>query len=224
MTFSIVARARDGRSFGVAISSSSPAVAARCAHGRAGVGAVATQNITDPRLAPAVLDALGRGLSSSAAVGEALRATPHGQYRQLLVVSAAGAPAIHSGSHALGVVGEAVGEDAASAGNLLAHADVPRAMLAAFESCDGELGHRLLCALEAGWAAGGEAGPVHSAGVLVVRDVSWPVVDLRVDWSEAEPIAELRRAYAVYEPQIEAYVQRALQPGAAPKYGVPGEG
>jgi uncharacterized Ntn-hydrolase superfamily protein len=223
MTFSIVARSADRRSFGVAISSSSPAVAARCAHGRAQAGAVATQNITDPRLAPKALDALAQGLSAQAAVDAALRDTPYGAYRQLLVIGAKGQPSIYSGSHALGVVGEAISLDAASAGNLLARADVPAAMVAAFESTAGALGHRLLTALEAGLALGGEAGPVHSAGLLVVRDVSWPIVDLRVDWSEGNPIAELRAAYRIYEPQIDDYVRRALQPDAAPKYGVPGE-
>ena len=223
MTFYIVARSADRRSFGVAISSSSPAVAARCANGRAHAGAVATQNITDPRLAPQALDALAAGLSAEAAIAAALRDTPYGAYRQLLVIGADGAPAIHSGTHALGVVGEATGVDAASAGNLLARADVPAVMVAAFEAAEGELGHRLLSALEAGLAHGGEAGPVHSAGLLVVRDVSWPVVDLRVDWSEGDPIAELRAAYRIYAPQIDDYVRRALQPDGAPKYGVPGE-
>jgi uncharacterized Ntn-hydrolase superfamily protein len=223
MTFSIVARSADRRAFGVAISSSSPAVAARCAHGRAGAGAVATQNITDPRLAPLALAALATGSSAADAVQAALADTAFGDYRQLLVIGGDGPPAIHSGAHALGVVGEAVGRDAASAGNLLAQSQVPAAMIAAFDAAVGELGHRLLCALEAGQAAGGEAGPVHSAGLLVVRDVSWPIVDLRVDWSDGNPIAELRHAYSIYEPQIEDYVRRALQPAAAPKYGVPGD-
>ena len=95
-------------------------------------------------------------------------------------------------------------------------------MLAVFESCAGHLATRLMAALEAGAAAGGEAGPVHSAGLLVVRDVSWPIVDLRVDWADTDPVRGLVALWARYHPQMDAYVQRALDPGAAPSFGVPG--
>lgn len=222
MTFSIVARTPDARLYGIAIASSSPAVAARCAHARAAAGAVASQNITDPSLGPAVLDRLARGDASGAAVKAALSSTPFGEYRQVLAIGAAGPPALHSGAHALGCVGSAVGMHAAAAGNLLAHSDVPAAMLAAFDAAEGHLGARLLTALRAGAARGGEAGPIHSAGLLVVRDVSWPIVDLRVDW-HADPVAELASVWAVYAPQIEDYVARALDPGRAPNFGVPGD-
>src|ERR1700676_2236446 len=103
MTFSIVARSADAQLFGVAIASSSPAVAARCMHARTGVGAVATQNITDPRLGPGVLDVLGRGLRARAALDEVLSATPFAAYRQLLAIGSDGPPAIHSGANGLGV-------------------------------------------------------------------------------------------------------------------------
>lgn len=222
MTFSIAARTADARMFGVAIASSSPAVAARCAHARAGCGAVATQNITDPALGPAILERLAHGAGAGAALEAALSATRFGAYRQLLVVGAAGPPAVHSGKHALGLVGAAVGWHAAAAGNLLAHADVPAAMLAAFEVANGHLGARLLEALRAGAARGGEAGPIHSAGLLVVRDVAWPIVDLRVDWIERDPLAELALIWDLYAPQIEDYVRRAVDPSHAPSFGVPG--
>lgn len=223
MTFSIVARSSDGRSFGLAIASSSPAVAARCAHARSGCGAVATQNITDPALGPIILDGLSRKLGAQAALAAALAGTPFGEFRQLLVIAAHGPPAIHSGARALGVAGSTIGAHCAAAGNLLARADVPDAMIDAFESSDGALGSRLLGALEAGLARGGEAGPVHSAGLLVVREVSWPIVDLRVDWSDGDPIADLKRIFSIYAPQVEDYVRRALDPGGAPGFGVPGD-
>jgi uncharacterized Ntn-hydrolase superfamily protein len=223
VTFSIVARSTDARTFGVAIASSSPAVAARCAHARAGVGAVATQNITDPSLGPTILEALGRGAHAQAALDRALSATPFGAYRQVLVVAREGSPAIHSGGHALGIVAAAIGADAVCAGNLLAHPDVPAAMIGAFVEASGALGARLLQALRAGLAQGGEAGPIHSAGLLVVRDVSWPIVDLRVDWSENDPIAALASIWDIYSPQIEDYVRRAVNPAAAPSFGVPGD-
>ena len=76
--------------------------------------------------------------------------------------------------------------------------------------------------MQAGLAAGGEAGPVRSAGLLMVDRVPWPVADLRVDWHDA-PIAELAQLWALWQPQLDAYVTRALDPDAAPSYGVPGE-
>jgi uncharacterized Ntn-hydrolase superfamily protein len=209
--------------FGAAIASSSPAVAARCAHARAGVGAVATQNITDPSLGPRILDRLAQGASAQAALEAALAATPFGAYRQLLVIGTHGPPAIFSGAHALGLVSTRAGVHAAAAGNLLAHADVPNAMLLAFEAASGHFGGRLLDALRAGAARGGEAGPIHSAGLLIVRDVSWPIVDLRVDWSDADPLAQLARVWEVYAPQIDDYVRRAVDPAEAPNFGVPGD-
>jgi len=222
MTFSIAARCAQTHMFGVAIASSSPAVAARCAHARSGVGAVATQNITDPALGPRILDSLARGLGADGALQDALRSTAFGAYRQLVVLGGQGPPAVHSGKHALGLAASAAGSDSAAAGNLLAHADVPAAMVSAFEAAGGHLGARLLHALRAGAARGGEAGPIHSAGLLVVREVSWPIVDLRVDWSDHDPLGALAATWEIYSPQIDDYVRRALDPGAAPSFGVPG--
>ena len=87
----------------------------------------------------------------------------------------------------------------------------------------GIFGARLLDALRAGAARGGEAGPIHSAGLLIVREVSWPIVDLRVDWSDADPVAELARVWEIYAPQIDDYVRRAIDPDEAPNFGVPGD-
>ena len=223
MTFSIAARSADAAFFGIAIASSSPAVAARCAHARAGAGAVATQNITDPSLGPRILNALAGGAPSATALSEALAATPFGAYRQLLIVAREGEPLVHSGEHALGVVASSIGRDAAAAGNLLAHGQVPKAMIDAFESAGGHLGARLLEALRAGLASGGEAGPIHSAGLLVVRNQTWPIVDLRVDWHAGDPVAALFDVWDIYSPQIDDYVRRALDPVAAPRFGVPGD-
>jgi len=227
MTFSIVARmpatGTAPMQFGVAIASSSPAVAARCAHARAAAGAVTTQNITDPALGPHMLASLAAGSAAAAAVASALQSTPFGDYRQLLAIGSAGPPAAHTGVHALGTHAVALGTDAAAAGNLLAGPGVPAAMLAAFEAAGGSLAERLLRALRAGLAAGGEAGPVHSAGLLVVHHVTWPIVDLRVDWDENDPVGALERLYTLYAPQVGAYVDRAINPTRAPSYGVPGD-
>ncbi len=222
MTFSIVARSTDSRLYGVAIASSSPAVAARCAHARAGRGAVATQNITDPALGSQLLDYLATEATVDA-LARVIAATPYAAYRQLLAIGASGPPAVHSGAEALGIVATAVGQDAAAAGNLLANPDVPRQMIEAFADTRGHLAERLLLALQAGLAAGGEAGPVHSAGLLVVHELSWPIVDLRVDWAQSGPVAGLAALWALYAPQMDAYVQRALDPRSAPSFGVPGD-
>jgi uncharacterized Ntn-hydrolase superfamily protein len=90
-------------------------------------------------------------------------------------------------------------------------------MIEAFESAPDHLAARLIAGLEAGLAAGGEDGPVRSAGVLVADRQSWPVVDLRVDWHE-QPVAALRALWTAYAPQLEAYVTRALDPDAAPAF------
>ena len=79
-----------------------------------------------------------------------------------------------------------------------------------------------LVAVLAGQAAGGEEGPVHSAGLLVVADLDWPIVGLRMDWGEEGPVERLYEAWKVYEPQIQAYITRARDPRAAPTFGVPG--
>lgn len=223
MTFSIVARCRETGMFGVAVASSSPAVAARCAHARAGVGAVASQNVTDPMLGVRALDLMERGARAAEAVAILRRTAPHADYRQILAVDAEGGAAIHSGPKALGLWAEARGADVACGGNLLADEGVPAAMVAAFAAASGPLGDRLLEAMRAALDLGGEAGPIHSAGMKLVREVDWPVADLRVDWTEGDPIAELAALWARYAPQLDAYVTRARDPREAPSYGVPGD-
>lgn len=223
MTFSLVGRCAETGMFGVAISSSSPAVAARCAYAEAGVGAVASQNVTDPRLGTRGLALMREGASASEAIAVLRRSSQHIAYRQVLAVDASGDTAIHSGENALGIWAEARATDVASGGNLLASAGVPQAIVDAFLAASGHLGDRLLAALKAGRDAGGEAGPVHSAGLLLVDKVAWPAAELRCDWSDACPIDDIARAWEVYKPQIDDYVSRALNPTAAPSYGVPGD-
>lgn len=223
MTFSLAARCAVTGRFGIAISSSSPAVAARCAHARAGVGAVCSQNVTDPRLGPAALDLLALGAASPAAIEVLVASRPHMEHRQVTVIDGQGRTAVHSGAQTLGLHASAQGRDVVAAGNMLAQAGVPAAMVAAFEAASGDLGDRLIAGLGAGLAAGGEAGPVHSAGLLMVGEVDWPIADLRVDWDEADPVGRLADLWRLYRPQMDAYVTRALDPRAAPSYGVPGD-
>lgn len=223
MTFSLVARCAETGMFGIAISSSSPAVAARCAYTRAGVGAVASQNITDPTLGPKALNLMADGLSAAEAVARVKAEGKFLDYRQVVAIDAMGQSAIHSGPNSLGIWTDAAGRDVHAAGNLLANPDVPAALVAGFEGATGHLGDRLIAAMRAGLAAGGEAGPVHSAGIQLCDTVPWPVADLRCDWTEDCPIEAIATAWQVYKPQLDAYVQRALDPREAPSYGVPGD-
>ncbi|MGR3718103.1 MAG: DUF1028 domain-containing protein [Thermohalobaculum sp.] len=223
MTFSIVARCAGTGMFGVAVASSSPAVAARCAYARAGVGAVASQNVTDPTLGPKTLDLMALGASAPEAMAVLKATGAHISYRQVLAVDAAGRAAIHSGANVLGTHAEARAGNVASGGNLLAGEGVPQAIVDGFLAASGHLGDRLIAAMRAAVAAGGEEGPVHSAGLKLVDKVPWPVADLRVDWTEDCPIEALADLWDIYKPQLDAYVARALDPSTAPSYGVPGD-
>ncbi len=224
MTFSIVARCRTSGMFGVAVCSSSPAVAARCAFARAGIGAATSQNITDPTLGPSILQALTIGVGAQRALDNLVATQPDIAYRQMTVVDAFGESAVFSGSRTLGVHAAAKAQDVAAAGNMLASEGVPAAMIAAFQASEGGiLGERLLAAMRAAIAQGGEAGPLHSAGLKIVDKLSWPKVDLRVDWAEEGVIDQLQAVWDVYAPQADDYVTRAVRPGGAPGYGVPGD-
>lgn len=224
MTFSLIARCPRTGQFAAAVTSSSPAVAARCAFARAGHGAATSQNVTDPRLGPFALDRLAQGLDARQALEAVLASASFTEYRQVTVIDAKGGTAVHSGIHTLGVNNAAQGANAASAGNLLANTGIPKAVIAAFEASDpaDELGRRVIQAMQAGLAAGGEAGPIKSAGLLVVDRQAWPIADLRVDWHD-EPLTELATLWTVWQPQMHDYVTRALNPTAAPAYGVPGD-
>ena len=221
MTFSVIGTDGNGR-FGLAVSSSSPAVAARCTHLRDHVGAVSSQNITDPRLGTRILDLLQDGATAQQALDAALDGYADAAFRQLTVLDAQGNQALFHGEQTLGIYAGAQGQHCVAAGNMLANTGVPQAVAQGFADAAGELEQRLLAALQAGVAAGGEAGPVHSAGLAVVSGYGWRDTDLRVDWHE-DPIAELERVLDIWLPQRDDYVQRALEPAASAGSGVPGD-
>ena len=219
MTFSLAGRCARTGMFGAVVSSSSPAVAARCVTARAAIGAACSQNVTDPRLGPLMLDLLARGNDATTALNEVVARAPHIAYRQLCLIDGEGRGAAYSGANILGRHSSRLGTDCVAAGNLLASEDVPGVMVKAFEAGrDSHLGDRLIAALQAGLAAGGEKGPVHSCGLVLVHDVAWNVADLRVDWAEGDPVAELAALWAIYRPQLDDYVQRALDPSQAPGF------
>ena len=223
MTFSLVARCAKTGMFGIAISSSSPAVAARCSFARAKVGAVASQNVTDPTLGPLTLDLMQNGLSAEQAIQQIQSIGKFIEYRQVLAIDKTGMTSIHSGPNSLGIWTQAEGKDVAAGGNLLSNESIPQSIVDAYISSDGHIGDRLITAMRSGLTAGGEAGPVHSAGMKIVDKMTWPIADLRCDWTTNCPIEEVATAWDVYKPQLDAYVQRAIDPREAPSYGVPGD-
>lgn len=222
MTFSIVARCPQSGQLGIAISSSSIAVGARCPWLLPGVGAVSSQNITLPLLGPRILSQLQSGTLPEQALHRALEEDGFSQYRQVTVIDLGGRMAHFSGEQTLGTFSVSEGEDCIAAGNMLASPATIAEMTRAFAATRGELTTRLIAALRAGLSAGGEAGPVHSAAVQVVAAQAWPLVDLRVDWSDGDPISELETLWRAYQPQMADYLIRALDPRRAPGYGVPG--
>src|SRR5580765_5558793 len=211
MTFSLVGRCARTGAVGAVVASASMAVAARCAAVRAGAGAVCSQSTTDPRLREALLETTAGGDALAALTAR----TGDIAYRQLAVVDAAGGSACYSGELALGDAADVCAPGAAAAGNLLADRAVPAAMLAAFgETAGASLGDRLIAALRAGLAAGGEVSPVRSAGMVIAESVPWPVTDLRVDWHE-DPVGQLAGLWQLWRPQAASYVRRALHPAEA---------
>lgn len=217
MTFSLLGRCARTGMLGAAVTTSSIAVGSRCSHARAGVGVCLTQHRTDPRLGPLALDLLARGYDAQHTLKAVLAVAPHPDWRQLAVLDDAGRTAAFTGAYvAAEKAGEAHGKDCVAIANIVRSTDIPAAMIRAFEADPAlPLANRLIDALAAGEAAGGEFVPVISAALLVAHRESFPYVDLRVD-SDPSPITELARLWREYQPEAEAYVTRANDPGAAP--------
>jgi uncharacterized Ntn-hydrolase superfamily protein len=215
MTFSIIGRCARTGELGAAVSTSNIAVGARVAFARAGVGAILTQHRTDPRLGPRGLDLLQSGCNAKEAIEALVASTEHIGWRQLAAIDATGRTAAYAGHLVKPHRREIGGRNCIAIGNILANDGVVPAMVAAFEADPGErLGERLLRALEAGLAAGGEHGPVRSAALLTVYRERFPLIDLRVDAADA-PIAALRALWTEYIPWIDEFVVRAVDPDRA---------
>tara|TARA_Y100000590_G_scaffold105554_1_gene120087 strand:+ start:507 stop:1184 length:678 start_codon:yes stop_codon:yes gene_type:complete len=224
MTFSISGFCDKTGMVGVAITTSSICVASRCPWVRSGVGAATTQNITDPSLGNLMLDNLEKGLNVQQSIDEVAKNHKYIDYRQLVLIDIKGNSASYTGSKTLGTNAVYQGEKCIAAGNLLSSTDVVRVMSKNFsDNSNLHIAERLLVALNAGLETGGEEGPVHSAGLKVAYKNSWPLVDLRIDWSENKPIKELINLWKSYEPQMMDYDLRATDPSQAPSYGVPGD-
>ncbi len=194
MTWSIVALDSNG-AFGVAVASRFFAVGALCPDAASGVGALATQALVNPLYAPAALEAMAHGLSPADIVRTLTSADPGRDHRQLHLVDRAGRIAAHTGTACIDWCGHRAGLSYSVAGNMLAGPRVLEDTAAAFEAAGAlPLAERLIVAMEAGEAAGGDKRGKQAAALIVYTTEPYPALDLRVD-DHLEPIVELRRLY-----------------------------
>jgi len=205
MTWSIVAR-DPGGALGVAVASRFFAVGVLSAYARAGAGALATQALVNPGFGPAGLDLLAQGVSPARVV-ESLAANDAGrEVRQVHLVDIEGRAAAHTGSQCVEWCGHFVGREFSVAGNMLAGPQVLENTAAAYAAnAHLPFAERLLAALEAGQAAGGDKRGQQAAALRIVTTEVYPMLDLRVD-DHAEPLAELRRLYEKSFERFQAFV------------------
>jgi len=202
VTFSIVAA--DGTDCGVAVASKFPAVGAVVPWARAGAGAVATQSFANVSFGPDALERMGRGEAPQRVLDGLLEADDGRAQRQVGAVDAGGAAATFTGDECMPWAGGVSGDRFACQGNILTGPEVIEEMSRAFSSASGELADRLLAALVAGDAAGGDRRGRQSAALLVVREGggyggrSDRYIDLRVD-DHREPVTELGRIFRVFD-------------------------
>lgn len=216
MTFSVVGMCRQTGMFGAAVTTSSIGVGSRCPFAQAGVGAVLTQHRTDPRLGPRGLELLATGHSASQVMATLVQENPTIGWRQLAIIDTQGETAYYHGDRISSIHAAAQGNAVCAIGNILRSEAVPQAMVEAFsQEPEVHLAERLLRALEAGLAAGGELKQVKSAALLVVHEQPFPLVDLRIEL-DPQPLAELRFLWELYRPQLELYVRRAIDPDSVP--------
>lgn len=211
MTWSILARDAETGELGVAVASRFLAAGALCPRVEGGVGVACTQALVNPFLAPDVLARLRMGEAPDAALTALLAADPGQAVRQVHVLAADGASARHTGAGCVGWCGDIAGADVSVAGNMLAGPHVIAATRDAFLSAAGlPLAERLLRAMEAGEAAGGDKRGKQSAAIQVASADPYPDLDLRVD-DHADPLAELRRLYGVWDGYLRHF--RRFLPG-----------
>jgi uncharacterized Ntn-hydrolase superfamily protein len=217
-TFSIVARCPRTGMLGVAVSTAVPAVGAICPYVRPGIGAVSTQAWVNPYLAIAALDRMRDGADAAAALAAVLAEDDARDVRQIGVVDATGRAASFTGAACTPWFGDLTGPGYAIQGNMLTGpevlAEMRRAYLAAAEA---ELAERLVSALEAGQAVGGDKRGKQSAAVIVHGAEDYALVDVRVD-EHPTPVAELRRVWEIFKLQARPFVEGMARKGqpAAP--------
>lgn len=217
MTFSIAGLCPRTGQFGCALATSSMAAGGRAPFVGPGIGVVLSQARSDPRLGVIGMKALEAGRSAAEALSDMVAATPHTAWRQLAVIDRNGAIASVTGAHCTAEKEAHHGQASIAIGNGLASAAVPASMMMGFEAApESTLADRLITALEYGMKSGGEAFPLRSASIRIAYPgVPFTPIDLRVDFSE-NPIGELRRLWEMWEPMMDSYVQRALDPENSP--------
>ncbi|MBM3571474.1 MAG: DUF1028 domain-containing protein [Alphaproteobacteria bacterium] len=205
MTWSIVARDPATGAFGVAITTRFFAVGALCPYATSGVGAVATQALVNPYLGPRALKLLAEGISAADTVAVLLAQDEGRALRQLHVVDVSGRASAQTGASCVEWSGHRTGDGFSVAGNMLAGEPV---VLDTFEAylanSDLPFAERLMSALDAGQAAGGDKRGKQSAALRIVTTEDYPFIDLRVD-DHPEPLGELRRLYNVYQADYAVY-------------------
>jgi uncharacterized Ntn-hydrolase superfamily protein len=205
VTWSIIARDASG-AFGVAVASRFFAVGALCPHAASGVGALSTQALVNPLYAPAALEAMAGDVDPAAIVRALTGADPGREHRQLHLIDRAGRIAAHTGAACIEWCGQRAGRGFSVAGNMLAGPQVLEDTAAAFEaSCAQPLALRLIMAMEAGEAAGGDKRGKQAAALIVCTTETYPALDLRVD-DHPEPIVELRRLYETSLDRFQPFV------------------
>jgi len=204
MTWSIIARGPAGE-FGIAIASRFFAVGMLCPHARSGVGAVATQALVNPHYGPKGLDLLSEGISPQETVKKLTDADPGREHRQLHMIDAQGRIAAHTGSACIDWCGHCAGQGYSVAGNMLAGPGVIEATAKTYEKNHStKFAERLIAALAAGEAAGGDKRGKQGAALRIHATEDYPFLDIRVD-DHADPIAELRRLYAKSLERFQAF-------------------
>jgi uncharacterized Ntn-hydrolase superfamily protein len=206
MTWSILAKDPETGAFGVAVTTKFFAVGALCPHGSAQIGALATQALVNPLYGPDGLKLLAEGRSADEIVAILTAGDPGREARQLHVIDREGRTAAHTGSECIDWCGHLTDKGVSVAGNMLAGPTVIEATLATFKRrTDLLFADRLMTALDAGQAEGGDKRGKQSAALKIWRTEPYPVLDLRVD-DHAEPLEELRRLYGVAHERFLAFM------------------
>ncbi len=216
MTWSILARDPSTGALGAAVASRFFAVGALCIHVEGGVAALATQALVNPMYAVHAMPRLRAGADPVAVLNDLTGPDPGTAQRQLHILSAEGRIAQHTGADCVAWAGHVRGMDVSVAGNMLAGAAVVERTLDAFLHADGSLAERLLTAMEAGEAVGGDKRGRQGAGLKVCLADPYPDLDLRAD-DHPDPLAELRRLHRVSQERY-AVFRRHLA-GAADPWG-----
>jgi len=198
MTWSIVARDPATGAFAVAVTTCNLAVGATCPFVRSGVGAVSTQSMSNRYLGPAILDGLARGLAPAAAIEGALAGDDGKHLRQVHAVDAQGRSAAWTGRNCVAWAGDETYPDVSFAGNMLANERVvPETSAAWRANPEMRLPERMLAALDAGQAAGGDRRGRQSAALVLISTEDFPDINLRVD-DHTDPLVELRRLLGLW--------------------------